>query len=205
MGDSVLSRLVAVSNRVADHKGGKPSGGLAVGLLAALHQNGGLWFGWGGKTRQGEPSAPDIVRKGNIEYATIDLYEADFEDYYNGYSNICLWPLCHYMLGFFRFERRFQDAYRRVNALFARKLLPPHVKGKNHLPYLGPLLEQIDTVLDVYLVTRANLNGVALGAHAVGELHGVLRRHAAGVVVAVGEQDDGAEVGEEGLVLGTAD
>jgi len=24
---------------------------------------------------------------------------------------------------------------------FARKLLPPHVKGKNHLPYLGPLLD----------------------------------------------------------------
>ena len=28
------------------------------------------------------------------------------------------------MLGFFRFERRFEDAYRRVNRLFARKLLP---------------------------------------------------------------------------------
>ena len=24
---------------------------------------------------------------------------------------------------------------------FARKLLPPHVKGSNHLPYLGPLLD----------------------------------------------------------------
>ena len=24
---------------------------------------------------------------------------------------------------------------------FARKLLPPHVKGNNHLPYLGPLLD----------------------------------------------------------------
>ena len=24
---------------------------------------------------------------------------------------------------------------------FARKLLPPHVKGRNHLPYLGPLLD----------------------------------------------------------------
>ncbi len=119
-----MSRLVAISNRVADPKGGKTAGGLAVGLLSALHQQGGLWFGWGGKTVRGEPSAPEIVKKGNIEYATIDLYEADYEDYYNGYSNICLWPLCHYLLGFFRFERRFQDAYRRVNALFARKLLP---------------------------------------------------------------------------------
>jgi acetyl-CoA synthase len=24
---------------------------------------------------------------------------------------------------------------------FARGLLPPHIKGKNHLPYLGPLLD----------------------------------------------------------------
>ncbi len=119
-----MSRLVAVSNRVAHSAGGKSAGGLAVGLLAALKKRGGLWFGWGGKTRHGEPSAAKIVKKGSIEYATIDLYEADYEDYYNGYSNICLWPLCHYMLGFFRFERRFQEAYRRVNALFARKLLP---------------------------------------------------------------------------------
>ncbi len=119
-----MSRLVAVSNRVADPSGGKSSGGLAVGLLAALNQKGGLWFGWGGKTRGGAPSAPKIVKKGKIEYATIDLYESDYDDYYNGYSNICLWPLCHYMLGFFRYERRFKDAYRRVNALFARKLLP---------------------------------------------------------------------------------
>jgi len=119
-----LRRLVAVSNRVADASGGKSSGGLAVGLLAALERNGGVWFGWGGKTCHGEPTAAKIVRKGKIEYATIDLYEADYDDYYNGYSNICLWPLCHYMLGFYRFERRFLEAYRRVNALFARKLRP---------------------------------------------------------------------------------
>lgn len=119
-----MSRLVAVSNRVADPKRGKSAGGLAVGLLAALKQHGGLWFGWGGKTVPGAPSDPEIVTRGNIDYATMDLYESDYEDYYNGYSNNSLWPLCHYMLGFFRFERRFQEAYRRVNALFARKLLP---------------------------------------------------------------------------------
>lgn len=119
-----MSRLVAVSNRVADPKKGKSAGGLAVGLLAALKQRGGLWFGWGGQTCHGEPGDATVSKKGNISFATIDLFEEDFENYYNGYSNICLWPLCHYMLGFFRFERRFEDAYRRVNRLFARKLLP---------------------------------------------------------------------------------
>ncbi len=119
-----MSRLVAVSNRVADPKRGKSAGGLAVGLLAALRQRGGLWFGWGGQTCHGEPSDASVSKRGNISIATIDLFEADLDNYYNGYSNICLWPLCHYMLGFFRFERRFEDAYRRVNRLFARKLLP---------------------------------------------------------------------------------
>lgn len=119
-----MSRLFAVSNRVADPVGGKTAGGLAIGLLAALKQHGGVWFGWGGETRQGDPSDPTIVRRGNISYATIDLFEADYDDYYNGYSNTSLWPLCHYMLGFFRYERRFSEAYRRVNALFARKMLP---------------------------------------------------------------------------------
>jgi trehalose 6-phosphate synthase len=44
--------------------------------------------------------------------------------YYNGFSNTSLWPICHYLLGFFRFDRREYDEYRRVNVLFARKLLP---------------------------------------------------------------------------------
>jgi len=119
-----LSRLIAVSNRVADPSTGKTAGGLAVGLLAALRKQGGVWFGWGGKTCHGEPKDPTVIRRGKVSYATIDVDESEFEEYYNGYSNGCLWPLCHYMLNFFHYERRFGHAYQRVNALFARKLRP---------------------------------------------------------------------------------
>ncbi len=43
-----MSRLVVVSNRVADPR--KPAaGGLAVALGEVLQQTGGLWFGWSGK------------------------------------------------------------------------------------------------------------------------------------------------------------
>ncbi|MGD8976544.1 MAG: trehalose-6-phosphate synthase [Gammaproteobacteria bacterium] len=119
-----MSRLIAVSNRVADPSTGKTAGGLAVGLLAALRKQGGVWFGWGGKTCKGEPSDPTVVRRGRVSYATVDIDETEFDDYYNGYSNGCLWPLCHYMLNFFQYERRFGVAYQRVNALFARKLRP---------------------------------------------------------------------------------
>jgi trehalose 6-phosphate synthase len=119
-----LSRLIAVSNRVADSSNGKTAGGLAVGLLAALRKQGGVWFGWGGRTCHGEPTDPTVIRRGKVSYATIDIDEVEFENYYNGYSNGCLWPLCHYMLNFFHYERCFGRAYVRVNALFARKLRP---------------------------------------------------------------------------------
>lgn len=124
MGGRILSRLIAISNRVAKPSGGKSAGGLAVGILAALRQSGGIWFGWGGKTCQGEPGEPKLERHGEITFATIDIDESDFDGYYNGFCNGSLWPLFHYMLGIFEYEREYQAAYRRVNQTFVRKLRP---------------------------------------------------------------------------------
>ena len=104
--------------------GNTPAGGLAVGVLAALREHGGVWFGWNGRVVSGEPGQPKLVEDGNVTYATIELSERAFELYYNGFSNTSLWPICHYLLGFFRYERREFDEYRRVNSLFARKLKP---------------------------------------------------------------------------------
>jgi trehalose 6-phosphate synthase len=119
-----VRRLVNVSNRVAQPRGDTPAGGLAVGVLAALREHGGVWFGWNGRVVKGEPDGPRLTQDGNITYATIELSERAFELYYNGFSNTSLWPICHYLLGFFRYERREFDEYRRVNSLFARKLIP---------------------------------------------------------------------------------
>ncbi len=120
-----MTRLVVVSNRVARPKAGtRSAGGLAVGVLAALQEHGGLWFGWNGHTTRNEPGDAALEDHGGITYATIDLNEHSYELYYNGFSNTSLWPICHYLLGFFRYDRREFDEYRRVNALFARKLLP---------------------------------------------------------------------------------
>jgi trehalose 6-phosphate synthase len=120
-----VTRLVAVSNRVAKPRNNlKSAGGLAVGVLAALQDHGGVWFGWNGRTTHGEAGEPHLETDGEITYATIDLNERSFELYYNGFSNTSLWPICHYLLGYFRYDRREFDEYRRVNALFARKLLP---------------------------------------------------------------------------------
>lgn len=119
-----MTRLVAVSNRVAQPEKGKSSGGLAVGIWSALKQYGGVWFGWSGKTCQTEPREPTVTDVGDIQFVTTDLNAKDFELYYNGFSNDTLWPLFHFMLGFFKFSRAQYDAYNRVNEFFARKLIP---------------------------------------------------------------------------------
>jgi trehalose 6-phosphate synthase len=118
-----VTRLVAVSNRVAQPKKGKSSGGLAVGIWSALQEHGGVWFGWSGKTSRAEPHEPSIGKSGAVQFVTTDLNEQEFELYYNGFSNDTLWPLFHFMLGYFKFSRAQYDAYRRVNEFFARKLI----------------------------------------------------------------------------------
>lgn len=119
-----MTRLVNVSNRVARPRANTSAGGLAVGVLAALREHGGVWFGWNGRVVSGDPAGPKLEQDGNITYATIELSERAYELYYNGFSNTSLWPIFHYLLGFFRYERREFDEYRRVNSLFARKLIP---------------------------------------------------------------------------------
>ncbi len=123
MSEASDRRLIIVSNRVAmPKKKGAAAGGLAVGILGALRDQGGMWFGWSGKLTEKSDSEVEITRKDNIDFATISLNESDFEHYYNGYSNRVLWPVCHYLLDFLQFETEDFDAYRRVNSLFARKL-----------------------------------------------------------------------------------
>jgi trehalose-6-phosphate synthase len=53
--------LVIVSNRVAlPGEGAQRSGGLVTGLVDALHQAGGLWFGWSGKLGE-NPEDPGVL------------------------------------------------------------------------------------------------------------------------------------------------
>ena len=128
-----MSRLVVVSNRTPDLRKAA-AGGLAVALGESMQQMGGLWFGWSGSiVENGELAAhgdsqfdPEVKtqRAGKVTLATVDLTRADHDAFYLGYSNDVLWPVFHYRLDLANFDVRFAAGYRRVNHLFARKLLP---------------------------------------------------------------------------------
>lgn len=119
-----MSRLVVVSNRIADPR--KPaSGGLAVAVGQALEASGGLWFGWSGKVvENGTPGEGDLhlQQAGNVQLATVDLSREDHDSYYLGYSNGVLWPVFHYRLDLADFDAGYIGGYRRVNQMFAHKL-----------------------------------------------------------------------------------
>jgi trehalose 6-phosphate synthase len=124
-----MSRIVVVSNRVPVPAGNAgQAGGLAVALLGLMQQRGGLWFGWSGAVT--EPAGqPDVVQRGEVGYATIDLTEAEHGGYYTGYSNGVLWPMLHGLPHLMAFRRQDLDTYRRVNRRFAENLVPLLRKG----------------------------------------------------------------------------
>ena len=120
-----MSRLVVVSNRVADPRKSAAAGGLAVALSDALQASGGLWFGWSGQVAEddsGLGATPRVTRVGDITLATLDLSQADHDAYYLGYANSVLWPVFHNRLDLAALERGDLDGYRRVNRLFAQRL-----------------------------------------------------------------------------------
>jgi trehalose 6-phosphate synthase len=122
-----LSRLVVVSNRVTlPAKGGAaPAGGLAVALQAALEERGGIWMGWSGKSSGSkEPEPLALQEHGNITYALTDLTKTDVEEYYEGFANRVLWPICHYRLDLAEYGRKEMAGYFRVNRFFAHRLAP---------------------------------------------------------------------------------
>ncbi|MGE8281385.1 MAG: alpha,alpha-trehalose-phosphate synthase (UDP-forming) [Stenotrophomonas sp.] len=139
-----MSRLVVVSNRVAI-PGENRAGGLASGLLAALGERGGLWFGWSGRSVSGESGALHEAQDGTIRYLTMDLSKTDLDNYYNGFANRALWPLLHFRLDLVDYDRRKREGYWKVNTLFADTL--------------APLLRDDDTVWihDYHLIPLASL------------------------------------------------
>jgi trehalose 6-phosphate synthase len=116
-----MARLIAVSNRVALPDQGAAAGGLAVGVLAALKQ-GGVWFGWSGKTTADPEKTPATQEQDGIEFATVDLPSDSFDAYYNGFCNSSLWPLHHYFTSTFRYDAAEFDAYLAINRFYAESL-----------------------------------------------------------------------------------
>ena len=118
-----MGRLIVVSNRIPTEA--KPSGGLVVALHDCLSQRGGLWIGAHPDTAD-DPDIPNRLEPleggDGYEKMTFRLTEADHDDYYLGYANSVLWPLCHRRTDLIEIRQKYAEAYIRVNRRIAKQV-----------------------------------------------------------------------------------
>jgi trehalose 6-phosphate synthase len=118
-----MSRLVVVSNRVADVTKAVQAGGLAVALADALKERRGIWFGWDGTVvPDGTPIGITITHNEQVRTVTVPLTQRDYDEYYTGCCNNILWPAFHYRLDLAVIDSNSIETYRRVNKSFAKQI-----------------------------------------------------------------------------------
>lgn len=124
--------LVIVSNRepYVHKKAGisikveKSAGGLTSALDEVLCVAGGTWVAWGSGSGDRDvvdeknrfpvpPEKPSYILK------RLWLSPGEIDNYYHGYSNQVLWPLCHITLDRVYYRTKFWEDYWWVNRLFA--------------------------------------------------------------------------------------
>ncbi|MGH9534555.1 MAG: alpha,alpha-trehalose-phosphate synthase (UDP-forming) [Terriglobales bacterium] len=124
-------RFVVVSNRepfahVRTESGikmEKPPSGLTLALEPMMQATRGTWIA----TASGNADAEFVDARGHVlptpgvDYGLRRLFLPPrmTEDFYTGFSNSCLWPLCHIAYYKPRFEERWWRAYVRANEQFA--------------------------------------------------------------------------------------
>ncbi|HTJ65284.1 MAG TPA: trehalose-6-phosphate synthase, partial [Alphaproteobacteria bacterium] len=142
-----MSRLITVSNRVGiPTPGTTRAGGLESALREALEKDGGVWFGWSGEVTAERSERPGIQKKGKVTYATVNLSQDDYDQYYLGYANRTLWPLLHSHLGLVEFHSSQLRGYISVNEYLAKMLAPMIEPGDLiwvHDYHLIPLAEEL--------------------------------------------------------------
>ncbi|WP_241692957.1 alpha,alpha-trehalose-phosphate synthase (UDP-forming) [Haloarcula limicola] len=134
LSESTDSQYLVVSNREPyrhDWEGDditvdRPNGGLTSGLDGAMRRLGGTWIAWGDGDADREVvddenrvQVPPDADEDQYTLERVWLSEEEQENYYLGFSNRVLWPICHAALTKVESERRHWEAYREVNRRFA--------------------------------------------------------------------------------------
>ncbi|GAB3704121.1 alpha,alpha-trehalose-phosphate synthase (UDP-forming) [Corynebacterium nasicanis] len=122
--------FVVVANRLPVDLHGStwtPSpGGLVAALSPVLERQQGCWVGWPGVPDE----APEPFRTDSgVLLHPVRLSRADFEGFYEGFSNASLWPLYHDLIVTPVYHRHWWAAYRDVNLRFAQEVAEVAAEG----------------------------------------------------------------------------
>ena len=107
----------------------RSGGGLATGLSSLNTKDEISWLGWPGLYVDNENDKEVVTSKmAKDRFYPVFLNPQQIQDYYEGYSNSTIWPLCHYFYSYIVYNKTFWDAYKEVNDIFckeAAKIIQP--------------------------------------------------------------------------------
>lgn len=124
-------KLYIISNRLpvkASHADDsfaftRSEGGLTTGLNSLQISCEKHWIGWPGICVDKESEKQDITdRLEELNFHPVFLSESHIENYYEGYSNSTIWPLCHYFFAYTQYKNSFWKSYQQVNRLFCEEI-----------------------------------------------------------------------------------
>ncbi len=106
----------------------QPAGGLTSAMDDVLKATGGIWTAWGSGSGDREvvdakSRVPVPPEKPAYTLKRVWLTPGEVDNYYHGYSNQVLWPLCHISLDRVYFRKRFWEDYKKANQSFADAVL----------------------------------------------------------------------------------
>lgn len=102
----------------------RSGGGLATGLDSLETGAEKHWIGWAGvHADEDEPRRKLTARLKKRRLHPVFLSQEQIQDYYEGYSNSTLWPLCHCFFSYVTCNEKYWKAYREVNELFCEETL----------------------------------------------------------------------------------
>lgn len=122
-------RIIIIANRLPVRVTGengrfqfqRSEGGLATGLGSLQTGDDIIWLGWPGLYPGTEGEKNTIrIRLKHDNFYPVFLTPEHIRDFYEGYSNNILWPLCHYFYYFIQYEKSYWEAYKEVNNLYCQ-------------------------------------------------------------------------------------
>jgi len=125
-------RLIIISNRLPvkaqrnnnKYTFSKSEGGVATGLNSLDIPMEKIWIGWPGVDVKYEEDKQYISKElKEYNYYPVFLTKKQIREFYEGYCNSKLWPLCHYFYVYVKHDNDHWSAYQEVNALFCNKAL----------------------------------------------------------------------------------
>jgi len=129
-----MSKLIIVSNRlpvtVKQCEGvvqiAQSVGGLATGLASFYAERDCEWIGWPGLAADecSESDRKEIRNRLHEKHCEpVFLSERELDEYYRGFCNQTLWPLCHYFPSFAEYNETHWQTYRAVNERFCEAVV----------------------------------------------------------------------------------